>query len=117
MNGYSDPISDAISAEKSRIDNYLRNERQKRVLRRDFAVWTKGIVNRWIAGLAIFFLILTVCRIYNPKLRLFSDLVLVTLLGTSTATIIGLPLVIIKGLFPRDENNKDKDRPSSEKQF
>ena len=69
------------------------------------------IVTAWIICLGAALLFLAVYRGISGE-KLFSDWILVTLLGTSTATIIGLPLVIIKGLFLNDKKNENRSSPT-----
>ena len=101
-----------LENEKLRVQ--LDFVKQNIELRKNFATWTKEIVTAWIVCLGASLLFLAVYRGVSGE-KLFSDWILVTLLGTSTATIIGLPLVIIKGLFSSDENNEDKGKKDEDK--
>ena len=92
------------SGKKKTIEDVeIQGEELKQKLQGDFAKWTREIVTAWIIGLGVFFVCLAIYR-GNSGERLFSDWILAMLLGTSTATIIGLPLVIIKGLFSSEKN-------------
>lgn len=82
----------------------IEGEKLKQELQKDFAGWTRNIVNIWIIGLGVSLISLAIYRGSSGK-ELFSDWILALLLGTSTATIIGLPLVIIKGLFSERNSN------------
>ena len=104
----SNPIDDAILAERTHA-NYIENEKQTRKLREKFATWTIGVVNAWIGILVIAFWLLALHKSFYPEVEIFSDFVLVTLLGTSTATILGLPYIILRGLFPSNSPKPSSD--------
>lgn len=99
-----------LELENEKLKLQLELVKQNMELRSNFANWTREIVTAWIVFLGASLLFLAVYRGISGE-KLFSDWILVTLLGTSTATIIGLPLVIIKGLFLDDK--KDGDHSSS----
>ena len=88
---------------KSLEDVEIQGEELRQKLQGDFAKWTREIVAAWIVGLGTFFVCLAIYR-GNSGEELFSDWILALLLGTSTATIIGLPMVIIRGLFTNHKN-------------
>lgn len=77
---------------------------QRHALRYSVAVYCKFVLGSWL-----FFCMLSV--FLNRALGL-SDTVLVTLLGTATANLIAVFLVIVKSLFPSDSS---ADEASSKK--
>ena len=99
------PISEGISAQKLYTESHLKNEKQRRELREKFGTWTRKTVIAWIIGLGV---VLASARAGKGLLgkNIFSNSVLITLLGTTTATVLGLPYIILKGLFPE---RKDSD--------
>ena len=60
-------------------------------LRRELAVWTYELITAW--------LITTFLLLILSKCIGISNSVLIALLTTTTANVLGLPLVVLKGLF------------------
>ena len=117
----ADLLMAAAASESGKKKTLEERERETTLeLQKDFAGWTRKIVNRWIVGLVVFFAILAIYQIIweiccvgfnhcpENSYLLFSNWVLITLLGASTATIVGLPLVVIKGLFSSDKNKRQE---------
>ncbi len=93
--------SDALDDELKR-----RNFEQEIKHRNILVYWVIGVVSIWlIIVLIILFkqgsFSLTLSESFN-----LSDKVIMTLLGTTTVNILGLPYIILKGLFKSD---KDKE--------
>ena len=66
-------------------------------LRRRTAKWVMWIVSLWLAGV----LVVLVCTGFGCFT--LSNQVLIALLTTTTANILGLPLVVLRGLYPKEE--------------
>lgn len=71
-------------------------------LRRHTAYWVMVVVSEWL--LAVICLIILTGR---GELQL-DKTVLITLLGTTTINILGLPFVLLQGLYYKPTNNKKK---------
>jgi hypothetical protein len=64
---------------------------------------------QWFIGVWLFFII--VILTCNEALFYLSDAVLITLLGTTTATVLGLALIVLNGFFRHMNQNVDlRDR-------
>ena len=83
----------------------LKNRRYKdnSELRRGLAIMFTLTINGW---LFVVFLILLI----NSQTLKLSDSVLIALLTTSSANVLGMMYVILKNLFP---NGKDKNNPKN----
>ena len=81
----------------------LDEEHSKLKLRQKGRVfdWTQKVVNcyLWFVGGMLFFLSVGTLKL--------GDSVIITLLATTTATIIGLPYLIINSLFPKEKPEKN----------
>ena len=66
-------------------------------LRRRTAKWVMWSVSLWLAGV----LVVLVCT--GLGCFTLSNRVLIALLTTTTANILGLPLVVLRGLYPKEE--------------
>ena len=103
MNSFSIRNNESASIENNTHDNFpdidkdtLKVQvndryRQDTKLRKIFSIWTFVIISTWIV--ATFVLLF-----FNSKLEIDNS-VYIALLTTTTANIIGLPLVVLKGLF------------------
>jgi hypothetical protein len=93
-----------LDQERSAFDNAEREEnlagiQQDREERKKYAKHYYNLVRCWVwAILALVLLqgVLAACR-----LEFLSDAVLMTLLGTTTATIISIVLIVVTYLFPK----------------
>lgn len=83
----------------------LKNRRYKdnSELRRGLAIMFTLTINGWL--FAVFLILLT-----NSNTLKLSDSVLIALLTTSSANVLGMMYVILKNLFP---NGKDKNNPKN----
>lgn len=68
--------------------------------RRNCVYWVLGVVSAWLLG--VFALL---C---NHKTANLPEYVLITLLGTTTLNILGLPLIILKSLFPTPKEERKR---------
>lgn len=68
-------------------------------LRERFARWARITVTVWLAFIGAFLIAAGAINFFFDKIP-YSDAVLITLLGTTTANVIALTVLIIKGLFP-----------------
>lgn len=89
----SDADFDADSAEEAE-DLRLKRERYATDTRQRISLaWAVvAIISIWLL-----FIMLILCL--NTSRFHLSDVVLVTLLGTSTATVLGLPAIVLRGFF------------------
>ena len=85
--------------EEARLKNNA--EKQRQYLQRSFGVWAKWTVSLWLV-------MITMILVWEgvAERAIYSDNVLITLLATTTANVIALTLVIIKGLFPADSKGR-----------
>ena len=83
----------------------LKNRRYKdnSELRRGLAIMFTLTINGWL--FVVFLILLT-----NSQTLKLSDSVLIALLTTSSANVLGMMYVILKNLFP---NGKDKNNPKN----
>ena len=83
----------------------LKNRRYKdnSKLRRGLAIMFTLTINGWL--FVVFLILLT-----NSQTLKLSDSVLIALLTTSSANVLGMMYVILKNLFP---NGKDKNNPKN----
>lgn len=61
--------------------------------------WTKSIIRWCLIFVAVLIVAYCIIRFFRAT-GILSDVILVTLLSTTTVTIIGLPLILLKGHFP-----------------
>lgn len=66
-------------------------------LRRRTAKWVMWIVSLWLAAV----IVVLVCA--GLEWITLSNRVLIALLTTTTVNILGLPLVVLRGLYPKEE--------------
>ena len=80
------------------LDPFAKEEldslKQKRKLRKRYAVWATIVVSIWLLFIA------SVVLCVGKSWLIYSDGVLMTLLATTTVNVIALSVVIAKGLFP-----------------
>ena len=69
-------------------------------VRKCLAHSTQGIIAAWLACI----IIILMC---NKSCFHLSDTVLITLLGTTTATVLGLALIVLNGFFKHMNQNVD----------
>ena len=99
-------ILDAIDVLYEKL---VKNQERKRYadtsrLRKYSAFWVMAVVTLWLVGV---FCVLK----FNNSCFCLSDSVLIALLTTTTANILGLPFIILQGLYPKEkEKLKDKDK-------
>ena len=79
------------------IRTKLQRYTQTSLLRVGTAFWVMFIVSMWLMGVLK---ILHDCGL--KKLTLSSE-VIIALLTTTTANILGLPLVVLRGLYPKEK--------------
>ena len=107
---YSQEISSQQAEEEFKVwDDYervskkLRNDRYEEdtVHRRNLSSWAAIIVSVWL-----FAVILILTR--NTSEYQLSDPVMIALLGTTTLNVLGMMVIVLKGLF--FEENKDDNK-------
>lgn len=92
--------SETIPKEFSNPDNLsLSNQKKERFtqdtkFRKSFSEWVMWIVPLWLIGTFI----LMICA--GLGWMTFSDAAIVALLTTTTANVLGLAHIVLKGLFP-----------------
>lgn len=78
------------------------SKKQDREQRKQFSIWILGIVCVYLL------IVLVLLYLTGFSLTILSDTVLVALLTTTTANVIGLLVIVARYLFPRNGNgNKD----------
>ena len=80
-----------------KIDPPTERYKDTSQLRRHTGYWVMIVVSQWL-----FVVICLVILVGLNSLEL-NDSVIITLLGTTTVNIIGLPYVLLKGLYPQDK--------------
>lgn len=63
------------------------------------AWWVVGVDSAWLAAVAF-----VLCG--NASLLHLDASVLITLLATTTANVLGLAFIVLKGLYPRDARSR-----------
>ena len=103
----TDAVNDITDADKELSRLLLKQERYKADTKhRLYLAWSiMGIIIVWLLAV-----IVILC--FNTRFFHLSDIVLVTLLGTTTVTVIGLPAIVLKGFFQFMNQNTDIDRHS-----
>lgn len=86
-------------------DMTLREQRKKRfeqdtLYRKYLAVWVMWIVPLWLISVLF---VLVECAYGNAYLK---DSVLISLLATTTANVLGLAYIVLKGLYQAGKDNK-----------
>jgi len=76
-------------------------------LRKISAYWVMVVVTLWLGG---------VCCVlkFNNSCFCLSDSVLIALLTTTTANILGLPFIILQGLYPKEKEMEKIDNEIKE---
>lgn len=86
----------AISSRRLQLQN--ESEEQKQKLQKEFAKWAKLIVSLWLIFIAIL-LVAAAATSFFWQSKIFSDKVLITLLTATTVNVLGMVVIVIKGLF------------------
>ncbi len=60
--------------------------------------WVLGLITVYLVFVGVF-LVLIFCE-FTKTHHTFSPTIVMTLLGTTTATVLGLPYIVLKNLFP-----------------
>lgn len=66
------------------------------------------VVSQWL------FVVICLVILVGLKSLKLNDSVIITLLGTTTVNIIGLPFVLLKGLYPQDKESQSSAKQKSE---
>lgn len=103
LNRNSDVSSITFNPDEDDLDEQEKKLRNKAIdqdikHRNILVYWVMSVVSVWLIAVV---LIIVFCR--N-----LTDTVKVTLLTTTTINILGLPFIILKGLFGDKDNNKEK---------
>lgn len=80
---------------KSEIERYKIDTE----LRKSLAKWSFWIITSWIIGVIVVLML-------NSHCFCLSDDVLKVILITTTANILGLPIIVLRNLFPLKENKE-----------
>lgn len=98
--------SSEVSAEREfhdwddydRLNKKLRNERYREDTkhRRNLSTWAASIVSLWLISVLLIL-------IFNSKSINLSDSTMIALLSTTTLNVLGMMLIVLRGLF----ENKD----------
>lgn len=83
---------DRTPLDEQKKERYKQNTRYRKWL----TIWVMCIVPTWLLGV---FILVTVCV---TKTREVPSSVLNTLLATTTANILGLAYIVLKGMFPQE---------------
>lgn len=86
-----------LNARANTIFTRLERYADTSSLRRRTAKWVMWIVSLWLAAV----IIVLVCA--GLEWITLSNRVLIALLTTTTVNILGLPLVVLRGLYPKEE--------------
>lgn len=86
--------------DQEEISQILKNKRYEKdtASRTCLAYWTFIIISAWLVAVFLL-LIFNIITIYFFDFVFLSDKVYITLLATTTANIIGLPAIVLKGYF------------------
>ncbi len=102
-------ILDAIGVLYEKL---VKNQERERYadtskLRKISAYWVMIVVTLWLGG---------VCCVlkFNNSCFCLSDSVLIALLTTTTANILGLPFIILQGLYPKEKEMEKIDNEIKE---
>lgn len=63
--------------------------------RKKLVVWVRQVTSLWL------FAVIVLLALHGANVLHFDTTVLVTLLATTTANVLGLALIVLKGLFPK----------------
>lgn len=80
-----------------KIDPPTERYKDTSQLRRHTGYWVMIVVSQWL------FVVICLVILVGLKSLELNDSVIITLLGTTTVNIIGLPYVLLKGLYPQDK--------------
>lgn len=80
-----------------KIDPPTERYKDTSQLRRHTGYWVMTVVSQWL------FVVICLVILVGLKSLELNDSVIITLLGTTTVNIIGLPYVLLKGLYPQDK--------------
>lgn len=86
-----------LNARANTIFTRLERYADTSSLRRRTAKWVMWIVSLWLAAV----IVVLVCA--GLEWVTLSNRVLIALLTTTTVNILGLPLVVLRGLYPKEE--------------
>lgn len=86
-----------LNARANTIFTRLERYADTSSLRRRTAKWVMWIVSLWLAAV----IVVLVCA--GLEWITLSNRVLIALLTTTTVNILGLPLVVLRGLYPKEE--------------
>lgn len=90
--------SDRLNKEAQYTERFLQDTKQRKQL----VVWMMVVISVWL--LCTLFIVT-----FNSLLHFnISDTVLTVLLATTTANVLGLPIIILKDLFGRGYSKKKK---------
>lgn len=78
---------------------HLESLKQDRTQRKEFAGKIYGLICLWLIGVAIFLLL----RAWNAWGFYLSDAIMIALITTTSANVIGLLAIVILYLFPRKQ--------------
>lgn len=91
--------NDVLSPSLNNIDNKPKEEQEKERYEQDtkhrsvLAYWVIWVTSSWLLCVIVI-LVLDGCSVLD-----ISDVVLNVLLATTTANVLGLPYIVLKGLF------------------
>lgn len=94
----SNDDTDIFSREVQQKMRFQQDTKQRKTL----VIWMMVVVSFWLV-LALFIVVCNNLLCFNV-----SDSVLTVLLATTTANVLGLPIIILKDLFGRGNNKKKK---------
>lgn len=80
---------DSMNLSDQKKERYKQDTRHRHIL----SCWVMFVVSIWL------FLVMTLLFLNGPENLGLNDGVMITLLGTTTINILGLPLIILKSLF------------------
>ena len=101
----SNEDADVLSKDMQYYLRFMQDTEQRRWL----VIWMMWIIGAWLA-LTLFIVMFNKLLCFN-----ISDSVLTVLLATTTANVLGLPLIVLKDLFWRGSGNKRRDKEQSRK--
>ena len=86
-------------AEIKQIEENTKQITQNIQDRKTSTVWVKMVISLWLLGTFVLFVLYGLkCIAYPPE-------VICALLATTTANVIGLGIILLKGLFPKITTN------------
>jgi len=101
--------SDILSRAEIDADS-LGLKTQETILRYRQDTKERKLLSHWVVWVVSIWLLLTITVLLLNRLLRFnlSDVVCCTLLGTTTANILGLAFIVLQGLFPNNKERKKK---------